>query len=58
MAEQTETDNIVVLDIPLLTEGPPAGWINPRRMVAAQTALVDLAGGQQVAERCHEQSLT
>ena len=30
---------------PVMVEGAPAGWINPRRMVAAQTALVEQAGG-------------
>ena len=30
---------------PVMIEGAPAGWINPRRMVAAQTALVEQAGG-------------
>jgi len=30
---------------PLAYEGPPAGYINPRRLVAAQTALTEMAGG-------------
>lgn len=32
-------------DQPVLIEGAPAGWINPRRMVAAQALLVEQAGG-------------
>lgn len=30
----------------IVFEGPPAGRINPRRMVAAQTRLTELAGGR------------
>ena len=30
---------------PVAYEGPPAGHINPRRLVAAQTRLTELAGG-------------
>lgn len=37
-------------DQPVLIEGAPAGWINPRRMVAAQTALVERAGGVVVRD--------
>lgn len=34
--------------VPVFTEGAPAGWVNPRRMVAAQTRLVELAGGDVI----------
>ncbi len=37
-------------DQPVLFEGPPAGWINPRRMVSAQTVLVELAGGRVIRD--------
>ncbi len=37
-------------DTPVYAEGPPAGWVNPRRMVAAQTRLVELAGGHVIRD--------
>ncbi len=46
-----ETTGIVVPDgAPAASEGPPAGFINPRRLVAAQTALARRAGASIVAE--------
>jgi sarcosine oxidase len=33
---------------PIAFEGPPAGWINPRRLVMAQTRLTEVAGGTVV----------
>ena len=33
---------------PVLFEGVPSGWINPRRLVAAQTRLTEAAGGAVV----------
>ncbi|MEM7284803.1 MAG: FAD-binding oxidoreductase [Actinomycetota bacterium] len=46
-----ETTGIAVPEHqPVMIEGAPAGWINPRRMVAAQTALVEQAGGTVIRE--------
>ena len=47
---RAETGIALPHDQPAMTEGAPAGWINPRRMVAAQTALVEQAGGTVVRD--------
>lgn len=41
----TRATGIVTGPHPIAFEGPPAGYINPRRLVAAQTALTEAAGG-------------
>lgn len=42
---RAETGILIDNGQPLLFEGAPAGYINPRRLVAAQTMLVQQAGG-------------
>lgn len=47
---RSETGIDVRNGLPIMWEGPPAGHINPRRLVAAQTELAKLAGATVIRD--------